>query len=355
MSAVDLVLIILWVEGMAVLLAVVAVVGYALFTRYESRRRRARLTRARAMLARHFEDRSIDATEMTTLRLLSRSEVIRLYVDVASNVGGSEREWLRAVAIELGLIDEAIARTRSRRWWMRLSGARLLTLTGAEPEVMRQLLNDPEAIVRAQAAGYVAQEPSADGVAGVIGMLGDPSALPRFAAKDALMRLGATATPLIVSRLGNLDDARTISLLEVATATASHAYMATAFAHVTDRRAEVRRLVARLFRGMGGAVAAAALTDMLRDDADVVREAAAEALGFLNYWPASPTVAGLLDDSVSRVRLAAALSLDRLGPPGELLLRRARVRGSNVAAMAARRILDDPSRLRGPIATSATR
>ena len=95
---------------------------------------------------------------------------------------------------------------------------------------------------------------------------------------------------------------------------------------------------------MGGEFATTQLTEMLHDVDDAVREAVLEALGFLNLWSSAPVVAARLEDTSSRVRLAAALALDRFGAPGELFLRRAVSRGSEVAIVAAQRILDDPSR-----------
>ena len=345
MNAVELVVRVLWVELAALASALACIFGYAVLSRRADERRRARMSPARALIARHLEDHALSEREMTELRALSASEGIRLFFDVAPSVGRVEREWLRQVAVDLGLVQVALGRIASQRWWRRLSGARFLSLIGAEPVVMERLSADPDPAVRAASATFLAHYPTPSGVDALVDMLGDPSAVSRFAARDALMRLGATATPVIVSRLAQVDERRAISLLEVACAAPSHEYITAAEARFDDERPTVRRLVARLLRGMGGAFASKRLVVMLRDDADSVREAAVEALGFLNHWPASPSVAALLDDPSSRVRLAAALALGRFGPPGELFLRRAITRGSDVAVTAARRILEDPSRL----------
>jgi hypothetical protein len=209
---------------------------------------------------------------------------------------------------------------------------------------MLPLARDPEAVVRAQAASYVAEHGSPEGIEMLIAMLSDPDALCRFAAKDALMRLGGQATPQLVARLTDPAEARTEAILEVAAAIPSHEFLPGAIAHARDLQPQVRLLVARLLRGIGGAAAAQELMRLSADPDPKVRAVAAEAIGYLNHWVASTTVAKLLDDEESRVRLAAALALDRLGPPGELLLRRTRSKGSERAAAAASRILDDPSR-----------
>ena len=344
MSATSIVVLVLWIEGTAIGLALTSILGYALFTRYAVRRRDARLSRARGIIAAHLEDLDIPPAQLAELRRLPRRELIRLYFDVAPSVGEAERRWLQRLAGTLGLLVTARDRTQSSRWWMRLSGSRLLSLVGADPEVMYRLLDDPDSIVRAQAASFVALYPNPAGIEGLVAMLGDADAICRFASMDALMRLGARATPIVVARLAEPVGATTISLLEVACATASHEHMPAALAHIADPRPDARFLVARLLRGIGGPAAADQLTALLRDGSESVREAAAEALGFLNHWPAAPAVAALLNDSVSSVRLSAAGALDRLGPPGELLLRRAKSRGTETASAAARRILDDASR-----------
>jgi FOG: HEAT repeat len=200
---------------------------------------------------------------------------------------------------------------------------------------------------------FLSQYPTSTAVATLIHMLDDESAEARFAAKDALMRLGAWATPAIAMRLADTDERHAVVLLEIACAAPSHEYTAAAAVLRGDASGSVRRLVARLFRGMGGEFATTQLTEMLKDADAAVREAAVEALGFLNHWSSSPLVAARLEDGSSRVRLAAALALDRFGAPGELFLRRAVIRGSEVAQAAARRIIDDQSRLALRVAASA--
>ena len=344
MSATELVVYVLWTEGVLVFFVLVAILSYAVISRRLYAKREARLGPARALLARHLEDRALSAQEVAALRDLPAPDVIRLFFAVAPSVGLVEREWLREVAGTLGLIANARARTEAEEWWNRLSGARFLTLVGAEPVLMERLSRDAHQVVRAASAIFLAQYPTATAVDTLIGMLDDPSAVVRFAARDSLMRLGARATPAIATRLADADERHATVLLQIACAAPSHEYTASAVSRRGDASVRVRSLVARLFRGMGGEFATAQLTEMLQDADASVRETAVEALGFLNHWSSSPAVAARLEDSSSRVRLAAALALDRFGAPGELFLRRAVHRGSAVAIAAAQRILEDPSR-----------
>lgn len=344
MSATALVIDIMWVEGVAVLVVLAVILGYAVFSRRRHANRELRLVAARVLIARHLEDRTLRPDEVTVLRRLSPRDVISLLFAVAPTVGLVEREWLREVAVTLDLVANARARTETDEWWNRLSGARFLTLVGAEPAVMEGLSRDAHEAVRAGAAIFLAQYPTATAIQTLIRMLDDGAAAARFAAKDALMRLGATATPAIAMRLADADEQHAVVLLQIACAAPSHEYTAAAATLRGNESGAVRRLVARLFRGIGGEFATTQLTEMLDDTDAAVREAAVEALGFLNHWSSSPVVAARLEDASSRVRLAAALALDRFGAPGELFLRRAIGRGSDVARAAAQRIIDDPSR-----------
>ena len=355
MNATTLVVDILWIEGVLLFVILAVILGYAFASRRKARLREARMAPARATLARHLEDRVLNDAEMANLRRLSTPDVIRLFFAVAPSVGMAEREWLRQVAVSLGLIAKARARVATGEWWNRLSGARFLALVGSEPDVMERLSRDEHPDVRAASATFLAQYPTPTAIETLIGLLDDGSAIPRFAAKDALMRLGAIASPTIAARIADVNDPHARVLLEIACAAPSHEYLAAATVRLRDDSAEIRSLVARLFRGMGGAFASGQLTGMLGDVDELVRESAVEALGFLNHWPSAATVAGRLNDPSSRVRLAAALALDRFGAPGELFLRRALTRGSDVAVIAARRILDDPARAAAPESVSPFR
>lgn len=344
MTPTELVLLIIEIEGVALAITLATIFGYAIWSRAKTRGRATRLATGRAIIASRLDAKTIRPDQMQQLRFMPRGDQVRLFFEIAPSVGEVERAWLRSLAAQLGVLQHAVELTRDSRWWDRLSGARMLTFLDASTDVMLPLFRDADPLVRSQAAHYVAQHPTHAGIEALIRLLADPDALCRYAAKDALMRLGAAAAPAVISRLRNPHDPQMVPLLEVGCATATHAYMPAAEAHLDDRRPDIRLLVTRLLRGIGGPTAAEYLVTLAADPDARVRESAVEALGYLNHWVASPAVAALLDDPESRVRLSAALALDRLGPTGELLLRRAKTRGSERAAAAASRILDDPAR-----------
>ena len=346
MTATERVVLILGIEGIVLALILAVIFVNAIWSRRARAARERRLSVARAIIATRLESKQLAPEDVAMLRALPGSDQRRLLFEVAPSVGESERAWLRQIAMDLGVFGTATTELRSSLWHVRLRASRLLTLVDADPDVMHPLLLDRDANVRAQGASYIAQHPTAGDIHALIGMLGDPEALCRFAAKDALMRLGGSASAVMLSRLANPEDPEIIPMLEVACVTASHDYLETAIRHLDHPSAAVRLLIARLLRGIGGREAADHLVRLTADPAPRVREAAAEALGYLNHWTASGPVAKLLEDPESRVRLAAALALDQLGPTGELLLRRSKMKGSERAAAAASRILDDPSRAR---------
>jgi HEAT repeat protein len=77
-------------------------------------------------------------------------------------------------------------------------------------------------------------------------------------------------------------------------------------------------------------------------DADV-RAAACSALGVAQHWPAGGALRHALRDDAWEVRHAAAVALERLGPPGTLLLKRALDDDVLVARDMARRMLELPA------------
>jgi hypothetical protein len=69
---------------------------------------------------------------------------IALFSEFAGTLLGEERERLASLAQTTGLTAHAEARCRSRRWWLRLQGVRLLTLIGSNQEFLPVLLEDSD-------------------------------------------------------------------------------------------------------------------------------------------------------------------------------------------------------------------
>src|SRR5206468_12969161 len=88
------------------------------------------------------------------------------------------------------------------RWWRRLRGLRLLTLSGAFDPAAVALLDDRHEEVRAAAAAWATAHGDDAIVERLVAMIDDERPLCRFAAKSALLQLGRPAVAPLVARLG---------------------------------------------------------------------------------------------------------------------------------------------------------
>ena len=160
------------------------------------------------------------------------------------------------------------------------------------------------------------------------------------------MRLGTIAQNPIAASLAEGNPKSTAALLDVAAAVSSGVFLPAALAHSTNESADIRMRAARVLAAIGAGAALDRLVEMLSDTAAAVRAVAATAIGTLGHWPAAAALARLVGDAEWDVRMAASVALQRLGAPGELLLRRARDRNDGPGAEVARQILDVAERLR---------
>ncbi len=266
-----------------------------------------------------------------------------------ASLGGAQRERLQGLALRVGLPAEARSRCRSRRWWRRLQGVRVLTMVGGGVEVVPVLLGDPHPEVRAAAARWAADHPDRGLVRRLVAVLDDGSPLCRFTAQDSLLRLGAAVAEPLVAYLEGAPGAGEEAALQVAAARPDPRFLPSALARCAHPRAPVRALAARLLGAVGGPDVPAPLRLLLADPDHRVRAAAAVALGACGCWPAAPALAGLLDDPAEPVRRGAAAALLSLGGPGIVYLRRG-ARGGGPGADNARHLLEraEPARPAAP-------
>lgn len=291
--------------------------------------RRAReheLRPVRDLLADATLSRSITDAGRATLHGLRRSEQRASFAVLALNLRGKEREWLGGLAADVGLVEHGVTLCQSAFWWRRLEGARLLTLLGAGGNTVLEMAGDPHPLVRSQVAVWCGTNPSSSAVKTLVGMLGDPSQASRFAVQDALVRLaelGADEVAEELERVREETPARTA--LAVAYAVADNR-MAGPVARLTEHGSpEVRAAAYRALGRTGGAGGGGGdrLERGLADPVAAVRAAAAMAMGEVGRWQGGRLVVRLLRDPSWDVRFAAGRSLLLMGPPGELLLRRA--------------------------------
>ena len=135
---------------------------------------------------------------------LSRLSPRRRVTAIAAVVGSLSGEMAATV---LGPTDLSEIRrygdawTRSNWWWRRLHGVRTLVQLDEPPETYRSMLTDRRPEVRAEVAGWVARDPNPDDISRLIGMLDTDVNGCRFAAENALRRIGAAAVPALTHYL----------------------------------------------------------------------------------------------------------------------------------------------------------
>ncbi|WP_404382637.1 HEAT repeat domain-containing protein [Knoellia locipacati] len=275
---------------------------------------------------------------MRTPRRLQLSAIAR----VSDQVRGPTAVRVAAIARAAGVTARAERWSRSRRWPRRLRGARALLRLDADRATILRLLDDPRAEVRAVAARCAAAHADPSVVDRLVGMLDDPAPDCRFAAKDALTRVGYLATGPLVAYLATATGVRAGTALEIARAVASPALFDVGRHLCRDDDALVRSRAARLVAATGDRRAVDVLRDLLTDPDPEVREAAVSGLALVRHLESAPALVRALNDPAFDVRRAAALALRSFGPRGRLYLRRASRNDDAIAADMARQVLELP-------------
>jgi HEAT repeat protein len=335
----------LLIEAVALVVIMSTVFGHAFWLRWRARCDGPLLSRAHASLVEIVsqeanQDQPIDPELVRSLKQLSPRQQIMLLTRLASSLDGGQRSSFTALARDLGLIARAEQHCRSRLWWRRLYGCRLLTLLGGGETVVPALLNDRQPEVRAQAATWAAGHPDPAIIDALLEQLATPSPMCRFAIQDALLRLGGPVIDPLAEYLARHDGREVEAALEVAIGLADPRLLAPALVKCRDAEPRVRALAASVIGALGGEETLFLLRDLLDDPAEDVRAAAAEALGRLGDLPSAPALALRLRDRAWEVRRASGLALRQFGAPGLLYLRRALSDTDPYAADMARQLLD---------------
>jgi hypothetical protein len=328
--------------------AVAFIAAHGVWLLLRRRRRAALLATGRAVMAGVATAAELDPEAVRRLRALPPGIQSQLLVELTRNLGGSVRERVGVLAAELGLLEHARRLSRSRWWWRRLRGLRLLTAFGGdEAKVVLPRFHDPNPAVRAQAAEWAGDHPSPAAVRALLKMLADPATLCRFAVQDSILRVGLPAAELLAEHLAASRGRAAAPALQVAAALAQPSFAEPALRLCRDPDPEVRAQAAAVLGAVQGPGCAEVLAGLLADPEPGVRAAAAAALGRIGHWPSAPAVARLLRDPAFPVRRAAGLALRTLGSPGMLLLGRYRADADPFAADMARQVLDLPDTAHG--------
>lgn len=327
-------------EAGVFLAAWLLIMGHGVFTGVR-RRRRPRLERARRLLAAGLPDRALDDDARTALRRLDAGEAAELFATFTPHLRGAEQEWLGGIALELGLVARARRLCRSRLWWRRLHGARLITLVGGGEEAILALAHDRNPLVRSQVAEWAGAYGTPAGIRTLGDMLGDRSRASRYSVEDALVRLGGLAVEPLAERLAHVRrPIPSITGLRAAGGLGDPRLLPSILTHCDRENPEVRRAAFAALGAIGGEEAGRRLVAALEDPDPRARAEAATALGRMGHWQAAGVLARELGHTAWDVRLAAGRALANLGPPGEITLRKMLDAPNAFAADMARHVLD---------------
>lgn len=336
------------VEIMLTVIALAIVFGRGFWTHREQARDQRWLAStqpALALLVATADEAATDPEALSALMGVPIHVRRRLLIEMGIHVQGEARECLRSVARELGVTEAAERQSRSRWWWKRLRGARTLTVTDGNPEVLLRLLHDRDRSVRAQAIEWSVDHPRPAVIAELLSGLADGGPIATFHIPDALRRMGHHVIGPVRDALASTSASPTllVALLRIAAGVPDLSFAAGACALCHHPDADVRAQAVALLGALGGEMQAEAVVALLGDDAPLVRTAVARAIATLQHWPAAPALLTLLHDPVWAVRREAGLALLSLGSVGIVYLRQVtRTETDSVAADMARQVLDLP-------------
>lgn len=332
------------VEGVVAALALASVAIHALWLRRRRHADRPHLDRGRAALAEALiaapGDDGVWSDRMAELSRLRRRVQRRIVQEFAVAVTGAEGRGVGDAAEELGLVEAARRRCRSRRWSQRLLGAHELNVYGRGADVLPSLFDDPNAMVRSQVIEWAGDARQEDLAPRLVSAMQDPSAICRNTAADSILRAGAPLVDALTREVSARSDQEQADLLAVLARRPDPKYREVALGAVTGQLPALRAAGAAVLGGVGGPDSAAALRRLLADTDAEVRAAAADGLRRLEHQPAAADIAALLRDPSFDVRRAAGTALAGLGPVGSLLLRHFLDDADPFAADMARQSLD---------------
>ncbi len=258
---------------------------------------------------------------LANLGRFSQRYVTGVMLDLAPSVSGSSRTALVSLGDRIGIVDRARKGIRSRRWSTRLYSARVLTAFGVDCPTMYGLLIDRSPEVRAQTAAWCVAVQNPVGTEHLIRLLGDVDGQCRFAAQDALIRIGLPASEALISALADADEDVKARILEIAAATGDDRYSGKALELLAHPSHTIRALAAAALASTGSRSAGPVLVALLDDRSDDVVLAAAAGLGKLAFWAGAAAVELLLSHPSWEIRRQAGMTLLTFGAPGTILLR----------------------------------
>lgn len=229
--------------------------------------------------------------------------------------------------------------TRSRFWWRRLVGARMLAVLGSDEDLptVRALVTDRHPAVKVAAITILRRVHAPDLMALVLDEAIAAPAVVRHYFFDTLLAVGPALAPTLSERLHDPRSENEIpALVRMAGEVGGPELLDTILPYTHHADLDVRAATARALGAYPHPRSREALVALLGDAEWQVRTRAATALGAIRALEARSALAAVLNDPNWWVRLRAAVALRQLGPAGVGLLRTAQHGGDRFAAEMAR-------------------
>lgn len=278
------------------------------------------------------------------------AELDQIVLGLLPQLRGSDRQTLRRLLAERGVVSRAVADLSARTSWRR---GRAVSLLGSAADVhhvaaMAALLADRSLEVRCAAARALGKAGDAGAVGHLLQATAGERALPRGVVGMALLDLGTTALPVLRDALsdGHGPARALVAELLGVHGDPSAAPALEGLVREAGEDPGVRRTAAAALGRIGSPTSTEPLVAALSNSTDPrLQRTAAEALGRIGDPTATiPLLAGLADDDVA-VRTGCADALAVLGAEGQAALREVAA-GPGAAAPVARAALDE---LGGPV------
>lgn len=275
------------VSALIVVLLLAVAVSHATRGRRQARdaRRRRELT---PLVHALLDDDPTDATPVPDV-VEAPPELDEIVLELLPQLRGSDREVLRRLLAERGVVARAVSDLDARKPWRRGRAVALLGSAAGSHHIaaLAARLQDRSLEVRCAAARALGKAGDPAAVGYLLPAMSGARALPHGVVGMALLDLGATALPVLRDAL-------------------------------TGDAADGRELVAELLGVHGDVAAAPLLESVLRDPGEPrdVRAAAAGALGRIGSPTSTePLVRVLTDDSDPALQRTCAEALGRIGDP----------------------------------------
>lgn len=333
------------VAGQIGLLAVLSVVliGHRRLEDRRARWRQAARARLAAVLRETLQGRALPEAFRHAADRAAGADVAVVLQQHAAQVHGEMWEPLTAeLRRSVWFARFVQPRWRSRLWWRRLMGARMLAILGTRDDlaVAHRLIRDRHPAVRTAGIGLLRRIGDRALLEAVLEQAVDaPRVVRRHYFNTLLARPGELVGVLEERLRAPRGDYERRALLDLAGEAGAPELVEAVAAQARHGNPEIRVAVARALGGYPHPTAERVLADLLTDPLWTVRARAAASLGTVRAQGTRDALAAALGDASWWVRLRAAVALRQLGSPGIDLLRHARGAGDRFAAEMAQYVL----------------